>query len=193
MALTRKMLKGMGLSEEQIDTIIEGHDDTVQALKSQIADLTDKANASDALKKERDDLKKQIEEAKSGTDWKAEFDKLTADIEAKETRSKLKSAYKALLKAEKIDERDHDLILAGTDFAAMKLDKEGKLANADKLAEAIREKYADRIVTEGKKATPTKTPPEGGKVTRTRDEIMAIKDTAERQRAMAENPNLFGI
>ena len=193
MALTRKLLKGMGLTEEQIDSIIEGHDETVSALKATIVDLTDKANASDALKKERDDLKKQIEDANNGTDWKAKYDELKADNEAKETRTKLKSAYRALLKAEKIDERDHDLILAGTDFTAMKLDKDGKLANEEKLTEAIREKYADRVVTEGQKTTPTKTPPGGGKVTRTREEIMSIKDTAERQRAMLENPELFGL
>ena len=193
MALTRKTLKGMGLTEEQIDSIIEGHDETVSALKATIVDLTDKANASDALKKERDDLKKQIENANNGTDWKAEYENLKADTEAKETRTKLKSAYRALLKAEKIDERDHDLILAGTDFTAMKLDKDGKLANEEKLTEAIREKYADRVVTEGQKTTPTKTPPGGGKVTRTREEIMSIKDTAERQRAMLENPELFGL
>ena len=42
MALTRKMLKGMGLTEEQIDTIIEGHDETVAALKDQITDLKEK-------------------------------------------------------------------------------------------------------------------------------------------------------
>lgn len=34
MALTRKLLKGMGLTEEQMDTIIEAHTDTVDGLKS---------------------------------------------------------------------------------------------------------------------------------------------------------------
>lgn len=36
MALTRKLLKGMGLTEEQVDTIIEAHTDTVDGLKEQI-------------------------------------------------------------------------------------------------------------------------------------------------------------
>lgn len=34
MALTRKLLKGMGLTEEQMDTIIEAHTDTVDGLKA---------------------------------------------------------------------------------------------------------------------------------------------------------------
>ena len=37
MALTRKLLKGMGLTEEQMDTIIEAHTDTVDGLKSDLA------------------------------------------------------------------------------------------------------------------------------------------------------------
>lgn len=36
MALTRKLLKGMGLTDEQVDTIIEAHTDTVDGLKADI-------------------------------------------------------------------------------------------------------------------------------------------------------------
>ena len=36
MALTRKLLKGMGLTDEQVDTIIEAHTDTVDGLKAEI-------------------------------------------------------------------------------------------------------------------------------------------------------------
>ena len=36
MALTRKLLKGMGLTDEQVDTIIEAHTDTVDGLKEQV-------------------------------------------------------------------------------------------------------------------------------------------------------------
>ena len=36
MALTRKLLKGMGLTEEQVDTIIEAHTETTDGLKKDI-------------------------------------------------------------------------------------------------------------------------------------------------------------
>ena len=36
MALTRKLLKGMGLTDEQVDTIIEAHTDTVDGLKADV-------------------------------------------------------------------------------------------------------------------------------------------------------------
>lgn len=194
MALTRKMLKGMGLTEEQIDTIIEGHDETVSALKDRITELNGKADQAEALKKERDDLRKAAEDAKNGTDWKAEYDKLKADTEAKETAAKVKAAYRQLLRDAKLDDDMLDTVMDATRFDDMKLDRDGKtLKDADKLTEGITSKWQKFIVTEGTKAPPTKTPPEGGKGTRTKDEIMAIKDTAERQQAIMENPTLFGL
>ena len=36
MAMTRKALKAMGLSEEQIDSIIEMHTETVDGLRDQV-------------------------------------------------------------------------------------------------------------------------------------------------------------
>lgn len=35
MALTRKSLKAMGLTDEQVDGVIEAHTETVEALKNQ--------------------------------------------------------------------------------------------------------------------------------------------------------------
>lgn len=191
MALTRKMLKGMGLTEEQIDTIIEGHDETVTGLKDKITALTEQVKAADTLKTERDELQKQIEAAKSGKDWKAEYDRLKADTEAKETAAKVKTAYRKLLKAEKIDDDVLDAVMDATKFDGMKLDKDGNLEGADKLSEGIRGRWAKFVVTEGRKAAPTKTPPEGGRATRTKDEIMAMKDYKERQKAIEENMELF--
>lgn len=193
MALKRSMLTGMGLTEEQVAAIIEGHDETVKGLKDQIDALKDKADAADALKKERDDLKKQIEDAKGGTDWKAEFDRLKADTEAKESLAKVKAAYKKLLKEAKVDDDVLDTVMDATSFDGMKLDKDGSLKDADKLTEGINSRWGKFVVTEGTKAPPTKTPPAGGKVGKTKDEIMAIKDTKERQDAIAENHELFGF
>ena len=35
MALTRKLLKGMGLTEEQVETIIDAHTETVDGIKKE--------------------------------------------------------------------------------------------------------------------------------------------------------------
>lgn len=198
MALTRKMLKGMGLTEEQIDTIIEGHDETVSGLKDKVTDLTDRANQADALKKERDALQKKIDDAAGGTDWKAEYDRLKADTEAKETASKVKAAYRKLLKAEHIDEDMLDTVMDVTKFDGMVLNKDGELKDADKLSEAIKSRWAKFIVTEGTKPTPTLTPPAGQPKAMTREEIWAKDEkgryklsTEQRQKALVEHPELM--
>jgi myosin heavy subunit len=199
MALTRKMLKGMGLTEEQIDTIIEGHDETVSGLKDKITDLTTRANEADALRKERDDLQKTVDAAKGDTDWKAEYDKLKADTEAKETASKVKAAYRQLLKDAKLDDDMLDTVMEATRFDDMKLDRDGKtLKDADKLTESITSKWSKFIVTENTKTPPVKTPPDGKPTPMTRADIYAKDDrgryklsTEERQKALQTHPELM--
>lgn len=71
MALTRKLLEGMGIEDKQIETIIEAHSETVTALKAE----RDKAKETAA---KVPDLQRQLEEAKKategGSDWQAKFD-----------------------------------------------------------------------------------------------------------------------
>jgi len=55
MALTRKLLKGMGLTDEQVDTIIEAHTDTVDGLKADIAKYEGDAKKPPGVQKELDD------------------------------------------------------------------------------------------------------------------------------------------
>lgn len=160
MALTRDMLKGLDLTEEQIGKIIDGHTDTVQALKKERDEWKEKAKDAETYKKERDDLQKTMDAAKGGTDWKAEYDKLKAATEAKETASRLEAAYRKLLTDAKVDEDMIDSIISVTKFDGMKLDKDGSIHDADKLTESITTKYAKFIVTEGTKTPPVKTPPD---------------------------------
>lgn len=59
MALTRKLLKGMGLTDEQVDTIIEAHTDTVDGLKADIGRYKADAEKLPGIQKELDDLKRK--------------------------------------------------------------------------------------------------------------------------------------
>lgn len=198
MALTRDMLKGLDLTEEQIGKIIDGHTDTVQALKKERDEWKEKAKDAETYKKERDDLQKTVDAAKGDTDWKAEYDKLKAATEAKETASKVKAAYRQLLIDAHVDPDMIDTVMEATKFDGMKLDKDSALRDADKLAEGITSKWSKFIVTEGTKAPPTKTPPEGKQTPVTRADIYARDDrgryklsTEERQKALAEHPELM--
>lgn len=196
MALTRKFLKGLGLSEEQIDSIVEAHTDTLTGLQDKIKALEGDAGKVRELQEKLDAYEKG-----GGEDWQGKYNQVKKDLEdykaevsAKESAEKVKAAYKALLGEEKIDPKRYDVILRATSFKDMKLDKDGKLENAEALKAAIREDWADFKVTEKTQGAGVGNPPNnGGGSGKTREEIMAIKDTGERQRAIAENHELFGF
>ena len=195
MALTRKLLKGMGLTDEQIDSIIDAHTDSLEGLQSKVKSL--EAEAAEAK-----DLKKQLEDLKGGKDWKAEHDKVKKELDdyraeqqGKELSAKKRAAYKALLEKVKIDPKRIDTIMkADRDrIEAMELDGD-TVKDEDKLTEGIKADWSDFVVSTIKKGVDNAKPPksEGGSAM-TKEEIMAIKDTAQRQAAIAENHELFGI
>lgn len=196
MALTRKLLKGMGLTEEQIDSIIDAHTDSLEGLQSKVKSL--EAEAAEAK-----DLKKQLEDLKGGKDWKAEHDKVKKELDdyraeqqGKELSAKKRAAYKALLEKGNIDPKRIETVLkADRDkIEALELDDKGEVKDADKLSESIKADWSDFVTTTVRKGVNNAKPPksEGGG-SMTKEEIMAIKDTAQRQAAIAENHELFGI
>ena len=93
MALTRKMLKAMGIEDEKIDQIIEEHAETVNALKQQRDQYKVDAEKLPGVQKELDELKDAAE--KDGENpYKAkyeelqqQFDDYKADVTAKETKA----------------------------------------------------------------------------------------------------------
>ena len=197
MALTRKMLKAMGIEEEKIDQIIDAHTETVDALKSERDRFKEDAEKLPSVQKELNDLKAATEGGDSlkvkYDAIKDEFDKYKKDVELKETRGKKETAYRALLKEAGVSEKRLDAVLKVTNLDKLKLDKDGNFEDADNLKKGIKEEWADFIVTTGTVGANPATPPAGGKVSKTKDEIMAIKDTTERQKAIAENHELFGF
>ena len=71
----------------------------------------------------------------------------------------VKSAYKSLLTEAKVGEKHIDSILRVTDFSAMKLDKDGKLNDSDKLTETIKKDWSGFITTQETKGSEPETPP----------------------------------
>lgn len=197
MALTRKMLKAMGIEDEKIDQIIEAHSDTVDALKEERDNYKKDAERLPGVQSELDTLKAANTgdnsfEAKYNA-LKTEYDGYKAKQAEKETTANKDKAYRKLLADAGVSAKRVDAIMRVTDLASLKLAKDGTLEDADKALENIKKEWADFIVKEGKKGADTETPPEnnGGKMTK--DDILKIKDTAERQKAMAENHELFGF
>lgn len=165
MALTRGMLKGMGLTEEQVSAIIDEHTSVTSALKEQITEYKEKAEKLLAVEKELEDLKKDV----SDNDWKGKYDKEHEDFEAYKTKilaeeeaSKVKGAFKKLLAECKVGDKHVDSILRVTDFKDMKLKEDGTLENVDKLKEKITADWSGFILTEGTKGADVDNPPAGG-------------------------------
>ena len=200
MPLSRKFLSAMGIEEDKIEQIIDAHVDTVNALKEARDGFKADADKLKSVEKELEEAKEQLKNA--GTDKykekyekvKAEFDKFKADTEAKESRAKKEDAYKAILKDANIPEKHFAKILKYSDIDGLELDDKGEITNKSELLKSIKEEWGDHIEQTGTQGAGVQNPPaNGGKSKMTKEEIMKIKDSSERQKAIAENHELFGF
>ena len=199
MALTRKMLKAMGIEEEKIDQIIEAHSETVDSLKADRDNYKKDADQLKSVREELDELK-----AKGDDGWKEKHDKLKGDfdtykkdVEAKETKAKIKDAYKALLKKDaKLSDAGVEKAVKYADFSKFEFEADGTtLKDADAHAKAAQEEWAMFVTTTTTTGAKTSNPPanNGTGTGKTKEEIMAINDGAVRRAEMAKNPHLFGL
>lgn len=200
MALTRSLLKALGLNDEQISSIIEAHTDTITGLKDSLKTAEEKAKKFDDVEKELNEIKK----ANSGKeDFKTKyenehtaFEKYKSEITAKETRTAKESAVKAYFEKNNIVGKNQAIALRGikSDLDNFELDENGKLKDTTSLDELIKGDYAGLISTTKIKGANTPNPPAntgGGKMTK--EQIFAISDDYERQKAIAENHELFNF
>ena len=198
MALTRRMLKGMGLSEEQIDTIIEAHTDTTEALKEDRDKYKADAEKLPGVQQELDALKAKGDDGfeKKYTDLQKEFDDYKKEQQAKADKAAVESAYKAMLKEAGISEKRISAVMRVADLSGVKLDKDGKLKDHDKLIDSVKSEWSDFIQTAGTEGARTTTPPlNTGGEKMTKAEIYAFGmyklGASERQKALAENMDLM--
>lgn len=164
MGLSRAMLKGMGLTDEQVTAIVEEHTSVLTAIKEERDKYKEDAEKLPKVQKELDKLKSDT----SAGDWEKKyndeheaFEDYKKEIADKAALEGVKSAYKKLLTDASVGEKHIDSILRVTDFSAMKLDKDGKLEDADKLTEAIKNDWSGFITTKETKGSQPETPPAG--------------------------------
>ncbi len=160
MALTRKLLKGMGLTDEQVDTIIEAHTDTVDGLKADIGKYKGDAEKLPGVQKQLDELKAAGDggyKQKYEDEHKA-FEDFKAAQTAKETRQAKEAAYRAFLKSVGVSEKRIPAIMKVTDLDGIEMDGD-KFKDADKLTESVKTEWADFIETTDTNGANTQTPP----------------------------------
>lgn len=168
MALTRGMLKGMGLTEEQVGAIIDEHIATIDGLKADRDKYKADAESLPEIKKQLEDYKKKAESSEDN-EWQEKYKKEHADFEqykaqvAEEKReNECKALYKDLLLNNGVGESHIDSILRVTDFKNIKTGEDGKLENVDKLNEEIKTAWAGFIVSKGTQGASVENPPAGG-------------------------------
>ena len=156
MALTRKSLKAMGLSDEQVDSIIEMHTETVDGLKQYKADaekLVTVQQELDTLKAKGDDGYKEKYEKEHQA-----FEDFKAEQTARETRTAKEKAFRELLKEVGVSEKRIETVLKVSDLSKVELE-EGKIKGVEQLTENIKTEWADFIVSSEIKGADTHNPP----------------------------------
>lgn len=198
MALTRKILKGMGLTDEQVDTIIEAHTDTVDGLKSEVSKYKADAEKLPTVQKELDDLK-----AKGDDGWKEKHDKVKKDfddykngVESEKSKAAKEKAARAYFEGKNIIGKSLELAMraSAAEIAGLELDGE-KIKDTAVLDGLVAGDLAALVGSTVVRGNNPANPPanNGSGSTKTKEDILNIRDGVERRKAMAENPHLFGL
>ena len=202
MALTRKFLSALGIDADKVDEIINAHTETVDALKNERDKYKADAEKLPEVQKELDGMKEEAAKNSGKNPFEVKYNAIKEEFEnykneqsAKETKAKKADAYRAMLKEAGVSDKRIDAVLRVSDIDGVKLDKDGNLEDKDALIASVKKEWADFITTQGTQGANTPNPPAngGGKTYKSKDEIYAIKDTAERQKAIYENRELFGF
>lgn len=162
MALTRKMLKAMGIEEDKIEQIITEHVDITDALKKERDGYKAEADKVPDLESQLETLKQNAGDDSYKDKYEAEhkaFEDYKKGIEKDKENAKKADAYKALLKKAGVSEGSIEAVVKVTAMDDIELDDKGEIKNADKLEESIKTEWAGFILKEDKKGADVKTPP----------------------------------
>lgn len=163
MALTRKLLRSMGIEDDKIDQIIEEHTGTVNRLKDELDEYREAAEALPAVQKELDELKGRPDDG-----YKERYEKEHAEFEAfrekaarADSEREKRQLYRKLLQEAGVDPKRIDSVMRVADLSEVAVE-DGKLKDAGGLAESIKSEWSDFIVHTGTKPAPVDNPPAGG-------------------------------
>lgn len=205
MAITVKYLEGLGVDKETAEKIFAERGAEIEKEKAKTEKLENELKES---KESFDKLTSELETLKAdnanGEEWKAKFEALQSETEAKAKQAEADRIMREKdesIKARfaKANEGKGEWYNNFTENGYLDLfrkaledEKYSGMSDVDILHELSKnDPNARKGITVVK--LPGGTPKPTGKTYNTKEEIMAIKDRAERRQAIAENPSLFGI
>lgn len=196
-SLTRKFLASIGLEEDKIDIIIEKHNEVLTEIKDERDKYKADAEKLPEMEKELNTLKDQVAGIDPYKDkfeaLQKEFETYKTDVETKATEAKKESAFRHILKDIGIPEKRIDSVVKVSDIKGIELTEDG-IKDEESLKESLKKEWSDFIATTKVEGANSANPPTNtGKTTMTKEQIRAISDPVARQKAMLDNPTLFGL
>ena len=198
MALTRKGLKAAGLTDDQVDFVMEGNAETVDGLKEERDRYKADAEKLPGVLKELDELKGKGDDgykAKYDAEHKAFEDYKTSVAAEKTTAAKEKALETALKKIGIADKRIATVAkMAKADglLDALELDENGAAKDAAKFETSLKDGYGEFVVTTITQGANTPNPPAGnggsGSITA---EAFKKMGYAERLKLKKESPEQY--
>ena len=185
MAVTRKLLKALGIEDEKADQILEAHTETVNEIREERDRYKADAEQLPGVQQELAELKEAAEQNANNPykaqyeNIKKQFDDYKADVAAKEVKANKVAAYRKLLAEQKVSDKLIDSILEVTHVDDLELDDNGQFKNAEELKKQINEKWDGFIVKEETHGAQSYNPPgtsggaAGGGATKSRASILA--------------------
>lgn len=186
----RASLKALGLNDDQIDAVVELHTEVTDGLKEKVKELQEKADKFDEAQTKINQLEK---DAKKYEEEHSAFEAFKKSVTEKETAEAKTKAVRAYFESKGIKGANLEIAMRGAkdEISAVELDGE-KIKDAKALDDLIGGAFKALVVTESTRGADSVNPPAGSGSKKTREEIMAIKDPAERQKEIARNLELFG-
>ena len=197
MAFTRATIRnlakdsGVELPKELEDALVSEH------LTARDAYAEEQVKAE--LAKQPTEKAGNVKDSEEYKTLKKSFDDYKAEVAAKETKAAKEAAYRAILKDANLSEKGIEKAVKYAEWDKIELETDGKLKGASDHIKAAKEEWAEYVTTTTTTGAKTSTPPVntgGAKLTKAeiyaRDEHGRYKlSTAERQKALAENPELL--
>ncbi len=214
MAFTRKFLAAQGIEADKVEAIMAAHVEVVDYHKEQYAELKEKFSDLNQQAAKVTELENKLSEANNKLsesekkiellekdDYKGKYEsekaakqKLESEIATKETSAKKDKAFTKLLAEKQYSEEAAKLIVKKGGYSnKIELDENGIITNADSILNDVQNDFSMFTPKISSQSSTAANPPanSSGKALLTKADIMKIKDTAARQKAIAENRELF--
>ena len=185
MALSRKLLRALGIEDEKAEQILDAHKETLEEIQEERDRYKADAEQLPGVQQELAELKEAAEQNANNPykaqyeNVKKQFDDYKAEVEAKQAKDAKTAAYRRLLVDAKVSEKLIDSILKVTPVDDLELDDKGQFKNAEDLKKSITEQWDGFIVKEETHGAQSYNPPgtgggaAGGSAAKSRAAILA--------------------